>query len=358
MQATRAVDIDAAAFADAFARRSVAVTHHLVDHPLFTIDAIAEFADRLPPESVRREQGNLPLANSGLATSRSGRGRHPQRSKTSSVPEPASRCRDIQQVPEYAELINECLDEVEELVADREGGMTRRAGYLFISCPASTTPMHFDVEHSFLLQVKGTKHVSVAVVRRRPDRTPSRARSLHRRRGVRLRGDAGRRGDDPSSSPVSACTCRPTCRTGSRRRPASRSRSRSRSSRRTPSGPRACRGSTGGCASCTSRPEPLGASESVDKTKAAVFRSLQRLRGGWNFNCSASARPGTALGERRLRRRRTWRCPSRHVYRESNVYVCVPSMPGHPVRLDPVDWRFPVLLGESTSTRFSIIAPP
>ena len=40
--------------------------------------------------------------------------------------------------------------------------MTQRAGYLFISCPASTTPMHFDVEHSFLLQVKGVKHVSVA----------------------------------------------------------------------------------------------------------------------------------------------------------------------------------------------------
>ena len=34
--ATRVVDIDAAAFADAFARRSVAIRHHLVDHPLFT----------------------------------------------------------------------------------------------------------------------------------------------------------------------------------------------------------------------------------------------------------------------------------------------------------------------------------
>ena len=70
--------------------------------------------------------------------------------------------RDVQQAPEYAELIDECLDEVAALVAYREGGMTRRAGYLFISCPASTTPMHFDVEHSFLLQVKGIKHVSVA----------------------------------------------------------------------------------------------------------------------------------------------------------------------------------------------------
>ena len=40
--------------------------------------------------------------------------------------------------------------------------MTARAGYMFVSAPASTTPMHFDREHSFLLQVKGVKHVSVA----------------------------------------------------------------------------------------------------------------------------------------------------------------------------------------------------
>ena len=40
--------------------------------------------------------------------------------------------------------------------------MRRRAGYLFITSPASTTPMHFDVEHSFLLQVRGVKNVSTA----------------------------------------------------------------------------------------------------------------------------------------------------------------------------------------------------
>ena len=40
--------------------------------------------------------------------------------------------------------------------------MRRRTGYLFITAPAANTPMHFDPEHSFLLQVRGTKHVSVA----------------------------------------------------------------------------------------------------------------------------------------------------------------------------------------------------
>jgi hypothetical protein len=155
------VDIDAAAFAEAFARRSIAVRHSLADHPLFTIDAIAELADRLPPDSVRRERGNLPLATYGKYVDV---GEGPPSETIRNVESTGTRVslRDIQQAPEYAELIDECLDRVQPLVAKRQGGMTARTGYLFISCPASTTPMHFDREHSFLLQVKGVKHVSVA----------------------------------------------------------------------------------------------------------------------------------------------------------------------------------------------------
>jgi hypothetical protein len=161
---TALLDIDTAGFADAFARRSLAVRHGLSDHPLFTIDAIAELADRLPAESVRRERHDLPLANSGFGYVDVGVGSPSESIKTVESSGIRVTLRDIQQVPEYAELINECLDQVEGLVAEREGGMTRRAGYLFISAPASTTPMHFDVEHSFLLQVKGLKHVGVATM--------------------------------------------------------------------------------------------------------------------------------------------------------------------------------------------------
>ena len=155
------VDIDATEFAASFARRSIPVSHSLSEHPLFTVDAIAELADRLPAKSVRRVQGDLPL-NSGYQWVDVGVG--PPSETVRDVERTGVRIslRDIQQVSEYAELINECLDSVAELVAEREGGMSRRAGYLFISGPASTTPMHFDVEHSFLLQVKGVKHVSVA----------------------------------------------------------------------------------------------------------------------------------------------------------------------------------------------------
>jgi len=165
--ASKPVDIDAAAFADAFSRRSIAVRHRLADHPLFTIDAIAELADRLPPESVRRERGNLPLADSGGYVDV---GAGPPSETIRNVERTGTRVslRDIQQAPEYAELIDECLDQVEPLVAERQGGMTQRAGYLFISCSNSTTPMHFDREHSFLLQVRGVKHVSVAAFENDP----------------------------------------------------------------------------------------------------------------------------------------------------------------------------------------------
>jgi hypothetical protein len=278
MRATRVVDIDAAAFADAFARRSVAVTHSLVDHPLFTIDAIADLADRLPSESVRREQGNLPLANSGFGYVEVGQG--PPSETIRDVERTGVRVtlRDVQHVPEYAELINECLDEVEQLVADREGGMTRRAGYLFISCPASTTPMHFDVEHSFLLQVKGTKHVSVASF----DHDPiARHRELDRyidgeecdfeamqAAAVTTRMGPGVGVYLPSYVPhwveteagVSVSFSIPFFTSYTER-----AEGVSRINRR--------------LRQFHFSPKPLGTSKSVDKTKAVVFRSLQRLRG-------------------------------------------------------------------------------
>src|SRR4051812_45694570 len=153
--------INGSTFNEEFARRSIAVRQELADHPLVSLDAIAELADPLPPDSERRERGNLPLVNrEGYVDV----GEGPPSATIRDVERNGFRIslRDIQQDPQYAELINECLDEVEGILEDREGGMRRRTGYLFITAPASTTPMHFDPEHSFLLQVRGVKHVSVA----------------------------------------------------------------------------------------------------------------------------------------------------------------------------------------------------
>ena len=129
---TRLVQIEATSFAEAFARRSVYVRHALVDHPLFTLEAIADLADHLPRDSVRRERGHLPFINTDGYVDV---GEGPPSETVLGIEDNGFRIslRDIQQAPEYARLINECLDEVDALVAHREGGMRRRAGYLFIS---------------------------------------------------------------------------------------------------------------------------------------------------------------------------------------------------------------------------------
>jgi hypothetical protein len=67
----------------------------------------------------------------------------------------------IEQDPEYKRLLDETLDEVAPLVNDREGGMHRREGFVFLSAPNSVTPSHIDPEHNFLLQVRGWKEMNV-----------------------------------------------------------------------------------------------------------------------------------------------------------------------------------------------------
>lgn len=158
---TSLLNIEADAFDDAFARRCVKVRHDLTSHPLFELEAIARLADQLPSSSVRREPGDLPLSHTrGFVEAGVG----PPSETVRGIRENGFRVslRDVQQLPDYARLVNQCLDEAAHYVADREGGMKNRAGYIFVTAPASTTPMHYDAEHSFLLQVCGTKHVFYA----------------------------------------------------------------------------------------------------------------------------------------------------------------------------------------------------
>jgi hypothetical protein len=153
------LDIDPEAFAEGFARRPFSVRHSLVDHPLLTIDAIAELADRVPLRSVERHRGDLPQVMPGGAPDLEG--------------PPSETVRGIEtngcwmvlwyleQVPEYRALLDAILEEAEGYVGDRHGGMCQRELFLFLSAPNATTPLHFDPEHNFLLQIRGTKDMNV-----------------------------------------------------------------------------------------------------------------------------------------------------------------------------------------------------
>jgi hypothetical protein len=155
----RLLDIDVQALANCFAQRPLAVRHRLADHPLLTLDALAELADTLPRASVERHRADLSLLTPGGAPDLGG--------------SPSQTVRELEtgnvwmvlwyleQVPEYRALLDACLDEVERYVSDRDGGMRQRKGYLFMSAPNATTPVHFDPEQNLLLQIRGTKEMNV-----------------------------------------------------------------------------------------------------------------------------------------------------------------------------------------------------
>ena len=153
------LDIDGGAFAENFARHPFPVRHSLVEHPLLTLDALADLADRLPLRSIERHRADLDLMTPGGAPELEG--------------PPSQTVREIdtanawmvlwyiEQDPTYRALLDECLDEVEQFVGDRHGGMLYRRGYIFISAPNATTPVHFDPEQNLLLQIRGRKEMNV-----------------------------------------------------------------------------------------------------------------------------------------------------------------------------------------------------
>jgi JmjC domain len=158
--------IDAAQFTRSFAHGSSAIRHRLAEHPLFTLDAIARLADRLPPDQVRRERGDLPLDDRGYVEVGTG----PPSATILGIGSNNFRVsiREIQDDAEYGPLIASCHAEIRSLLGGREGGVARPSGYIFVTAPGGTTPMHFDGEHSFLLQIRGNKTVHT-VPRVEPD---------------------------------------------------------------------------------------------------------------------------------------------------------------------------------------------
>jgi Cupin superfamily protein len=154
------MEIDRTAFVRNFGSAPTSVGHRLVDHPLLTVEAIAELAEALPERQVEHNLGNLPVvAASG------------QVPRAELSPGDVARgiatngcwmvLKNIEADPRYARLLNESLDEIAEAIGTTEGGMGLREGFIFLSAPGSVTPAHIDPEHNLLLQIRGRKAITV-----------------------------------------------------------------------------------------------------------------------------------------------------------------------------------------------------
>lgn len=134
--------------------------HGLVDHPLLALDSLAELAGALPADSVEHNLGAMPIGIDPKDIPASQLGivetiRTIDESKSWAV------LKRIEQNSLYAELLSSVLAQLEPVVRPQTGPMLELEGFVFISSPGSITPFHFDPEHNVLLQIRGSKTMTV-----------------------------------------------------------------------------------------------------------------------------------------------------------------------------------------------------
>ena len=140
-------------------REPFVFAHALVGHPLLDRGALAEVAGRRPANQVEHHLGDLPLLLPSGAARQLPLGA-------------ADVVRDlddngcwaalfnIDAEPPYRHLLDACLAELASL-PEVEGAMGTRAAHAFCAGPRSVVPVHFDRHHNLLLQIEGTKTVTI-----------------------------------------------------------------------------------------------------------------------------------------------------------------------------------------------------
>ena len=148
-----------------FGHAAFRIRHDLVDHPLFTLGALAELAERLPQEHIEHNAGNREVVvadNDAL----------PQAPLT-----PAQLVRAIEtrpgfvalpttvpgvpRQPGYQELFEEILADLVPMISGGTAAIHDHHAVIFVASGGNTTPAHVDPEPSFLLHLRGVKRFSI-----------------------------------------------------------------------------------------------------------------------------------------------------------------------------------------------------
>lgn len=147
------------AFAAAYPEEPLRLDHTLGSHPLLELEALATLGEALPAASTEYNRGDLPIgvsgkpAGNGLAIG--------ETIRTIATSGSWAVLKNIEQLPAYAQLLGDLLGELRHDIEPRTGAMQKLQGYIFVSSPAAVTPYHFDPEHNILLQLRGTKTMTV-----------------------------------------------------------------------------------------------------------------------------------------------------------------------------------------------------
>src|SRR5215469_47109 len=152
-------------FDDAFPGESIGFAHELYLDDRLTLAAVADLADRLPRRSVIADTAAQPLLVPQGGPPRGALERPGDVIRDLDNANAWLTLLNVEDDPGMAELMNTQLDQLESgMIAkhgSRRGKMRKRVAFVFVSSPNSVTPVHFDIEHSLLMQVSGSKTVSI-----------------------------------------------------------------------------------------------------------------------------------------------------------------------------------------------------
>jgi hypothetical protein len=144
----------------AFPEQPAEFAHNLHKDARLTLQAVADLADRLPRRSVICDTAAQPLLVPQGGPPRGALARPGDVIRNIQDANAWLTLLNIEADPAYADLMNGMLDQLEPGMIKRQGKMRNRVGFIFVSSPNSVTPAHFDIEHSLLMQVSGSKTVS------------------------------------------------------------------------------------------------------------------------------------------------------------------------------------------------------
>ena len=151
---------DKSMFATLYPETPGKIRHCLANHPMFTLDALIALAGRMQVKDVEYNRGDLPLGiafddvpANGLSIADTIR----------NIEQNGSWMvlKFVEQDPAYRALLAETLAELDAPINAKTGAMLKQEAFIFISSPNSVTPLHFDPEHNILLQLRGSKSMTI-----------------------------------------------------------------------------------------------------------------------------------------------------------------------------------------------------
>lgn len=136
------------------------LSHRLTGHPLLTLEALVELGGRLPPKDVEYNPGDLPI---GVEPDEVGHNGLSVQETIRRIEECGSWMvlKHAQQDPAYRDLLEEALGELAPVIEPVTGEMLTKVAFIFVSSPNAITPFHLDPEHNVLLQISGSKTMTI-----------------------------------------------------------------------------------------------------------------------------------------------------------------------------------------------------